>query len=37
MNMAQGVLVFAEQIDSSFRKVAFEVVSEGRRLADALG
>ncbi|MBW2020173.1 MAG: electron transfer flavoprotein subunit alpha/FixB family protein [Deltaproteobacteria bacterium] len=35
--MAQGVLVFAEQIDGSFRKVAYESLSEGRRLADALG
>jgi len=35
--MAQGVLIFAEQVDGSFRKVAYEAVSEGRRLADALG
>jgi len=35
--MAQGVLVFAEQVDGSFRKIAYEVVSEGRRLADTLG
>lgn len=35
--MAQGVLVFAEQIDGGFRKIAYEVVSEGRRLADVLG
>jgi electron transfer flavoprotein alpha subunit len=34
--MSQSVLVFAEQVDGSFRKSAFEVVSEGRRLADAL-
>jgi len=36
-NMAQGVLVFAEQVDGSFRKIAYEAVSEGRRLADTLG
>ena len=35
--MAQGVLVLAEQVDGSFRKIAYEVVSEGRRLADTLG
>lgn len=35
--MVQGVLVFAEQIDGGFRKIAYEVVSEGRRLADVLG
>ncbi len=35
--MAHGVLVFAEQVDATFRKVAFEAVSEGRRLADTLG
>jgi electron transfer flavoprotein alpha subunit len=35
--MAQGVLVFAEQVDAAFRKIAFEAVSEGRRLADILG
>jgi electron transfer flavoprotein alpha subunit len=35
--MAQGVLAFAEQVDGSFRKIAFEAVSEGRRLADTLG
>jgi electron transfer flavoprotein alpha subunit len=35
--MAQGVLVVAEQIDGVFRKIAYEAVSEGRRLADALG
>ena len=35
--MPQGILVFAEQVDGVFRKVAFEMVSEGRRLADALG
>ena len=35
--MSQGVLAFAEQVDGSFRKIAYEVVCEGRRLADALG
>ena len=35
--MAQGVLVFAEQVEGSFRKIAYEAVSEGRRLADTLG
>jgi electron transfer flavoprotein alpha subunit len=35
--MARGVLVYAEQVDGSFRKVAYEAVSEGRRLADTLG
>jgi electron transfer flavoprotein alpha subunit len=34
--MAQGVLVVAEQADGSFRKIAYEAVSEGRRLADTL-
>jgi electron transfer flavoprotein alpha subunit len=35
--MAQGVLVFAEQVEGGFRKIAYEAVSEGRRLADTLG
>jgi electron transfer flavoprotein alpha subunit len=35
--MPQGVLVFAEQVDGRFRKIAYEAVSEGRRLADTLG
>ena len=35
--MAQGVLVICEQRDGAFRKVSFEAVSEGRRLADSLG
>ena len=35
--MAQGILVFAEQVEGSFRKIAYEAVSEGRRLADTLG
>lgn len=35
--MPQGVLVIAEQSGGKFRKNAYEVISEGRRLADALG
>ena len=35
--MAQGVMTFAEQRDGEIRKVSYEVVSEGRRLADAMG
>ena len=35
--MAQGVFVITEQRDGAFRKVSFEAVSEGRRLADGLG
>jgi electron transfer flavoprotein alpha subunit len=35
--MAQGVLVVAEQRDGEFRKITYELASEGRRLADALG
>jgi electron transfer flavoprotein alpha subunit len=35
--MAQGVLVLAEQFEGHFRKMAFEALSEGKRLADALG
>jgi electron transfer flavoprotein alpha subunit len=35
--MGQGVWVVAEQRDGEFRKVAYEAVSEGRRVADALG
>jgi len=35
--MAQGVLALAEQFEGSFRKMAYETLSEGRRLADALG
>jgi electron transfer flavoprotein alpha subunit len=35
--MGDGVLVFAEQSDGKFRKVAIEAVSEGKRLADKLG
>jgi electron transfer flavoprotein alpha subunit len=35
--MAQGVMVIAEQRDGEIRKVSFEVVSEGKRLAEKLG
>jgi electron transfer flavoprotein alpha subunit len=35
--MAQGVMTIAEQRDGEIRKISYEVVSEGRRLADALG
>jgi electron transfer flavoprotein alpha subunit len=35
--MAQGVWTIAEQRDGALRKITYEIVSEGRRLADALG
>lgn len=35
--MAQGVWTIAEQRDGEIRKVTYEVISEGRRVADALG
>jgi electron transfer flavoprotein alpha subunit len=35
--MAQGVMIVAEQRDGDLRKISFELVSEGRRLADAMG
>ncbi len=35
--MSNGILVIAEQSDQVFRKVSFEALSEGRRLADAMG
>jgi len=35
--MPQGVMVIAEQRDGEIRKVSYEVVSEGKRLADKLG
>ena len=35
--MAQGIMVIAEQRNGDIHKISFEVVSEGRRLADALG
>jgi electron transfer flavoprotein alpha subunit len=34
--MSQGVFVITEQRDGEFRKVSFEAVSEGRRIADGL-
>ncbi len=34
--MAQGIFVITEQHDGAFRKVTFETVSEGRRIADGL-
>ena len=35
--MAEGVMVIAEQRDGELRKVSYEVVSEGKRLADKMG
>ncbi|MFC1821224.1 electron transfer flavoprotein subunit alpha/FixB family protein [Thermodesulfobacteriota bacterium] len=35
--MPQGVMTIAEQRDGDVRKVSYEIVSEGRRLADTLG
>jgi len=35
--MAQGVWTIAEQRDGDIRKITYEIISEGRRLADALG
>jgi electron transfer flavoprotein alpha subunit len=35
--MAQGVMVIAEQRDGEIRKVSYEVVSEGKRLAEKMG
>ena len=35
--MAQGVMIIAEQRDGDLRKISFELVSEGKRLADASG
>ncbi len=35
--MAQGVWTVAEQRDGEIRKLTYEIVSEGRRLADAMG
>jgi len=34
--MAQGIFIVTEQIDGTFRKISYEAVSEGRRLADLL-
>ncbi len=35
--MADGIVAVTEQREGKFRKVSYEAVSEGRRLADALG
>ena len=35
--MAQGVFVITEQREGAFRKLSFEAVCEGRRVADGLG
>ena len=35
--MSKGIMVVAEQNDGVFRKVTFEVLSEGKRIAEALG
>jgi electron transfer flavoprotein alpha subunit len=35
--MAQGVMIIAEQRDGEIRKISYELVSEGRRLADSSG
>jgi electron transfer flavoprotein alpha subunit len=37
VEMAQGVCVIAEFREGAFRRVSFEIASEGRRLADELG
>jgi electron transfer flavoprotein alpha subunit len=35
--MPQGIMVVAEQSDGAFRKITFEMLSEGKRIADTLG
>ena len=35
--MSKGIMVVAEQSDGVLRKVTFEVLSEGKRIADKLG
>jgi len=35
--MAKGVMIIAEQRDGDIRKISYELVSEGRRLADVSG
>lgn len=35
--MAQGVMIIAEERAGEIRKISYELVSEGRRLADTLG
>jgi electron transfer flavoprotein alpha subunit len=37
MNMSQSILAIAEQTEGVFRKVTFEALSEGRRIADQMG
>ena len=35
--MPQGIMTIAEQRDGEIRKISYEIVSEGKRLGDALG
>ncbi len=35
--MAEGIFTIAEQRDGEIRKITYELISEGRRLADSLG
>jgi electron transfer flavoprotein alpha subunit len=35
--MAKGIWVFAEHSEGSIRKVAFEILSEARKIADKIG
>lgn len=35
--MAKGIWIFAEQRDGQLKKVTFELISEGRKVADQLG
>jgi len=35
--MSKGVLALAEQVDGQFRKITYEAISQGRRIADDLG
>lgn len=35
--MAKGIWVFAEQLEGQIKKVSFELLSEGRKVADTLG
>ena len=35
--MASGVLIFAEQREGKFRKVAFELLNIGKQIADKVG
>jgi len=36
ITMSQGVLAIAEQVEGVFRKITYEALSEGRRIADRL-